>query len=381
MSPRADLELIDSVDRLESADTENMLRVVASSGAQVRQAAAMLLDQAAELDRLADAGRPRAIVITGMGGSAMAGDVAAAVAGSAAPLPISTYRGYTLPGWVGALDLVIAVSCSGETEETLEVFAEAQRRGCRLVAVGSEGSTLAAAAQEAGVPLLPVDGGGRPPRASLWALTVPVLAVLARFGIVELDGPALARVADVLDATSQRCSVAATVEVNPAKQLAVEVVDTLPMVWGTTPLGAVAAYRFMAQLAENADLPSVHGALPEANHNQVVTLDGAFAQHDDDELFRDRVEGPRAWPSLRLVLLRDEDEHPQVAKRAEVSLELALERAVPATVLIEDSGTPLERFAAMVQLIDFATVYVALVVGVDPSQIAPITMLKQRIAR
>jgi glucose/mannose-6-phosphate isomerase len=341
----------------------------------------MLIEHAAELDRLTEAGRPRAIVITGMGGSAMAGDVAGAVAGSAAPLPITTYRGYTLPGWVGTLDLVIAVSCSGETEETLEVFAEAQRRGCRLIAVGSEGSTLAAAARDAGVPLFPVDGGGRPPRASLWALTVPVLTVLARFGLVDLDSAALARLADVLDATSQRCGINAPLDSNEAKQLAAEIIDTLPMVWGTTPLGAVAAYRLMAQLAENADLPSVHGALPETNHNQVVTLDGAFAARNDADLFRDRVDGPGPAPSLRLFLLRDADEHQQVAKRAEVSLALAAERSVPSTVLSEDAGTPLERFAAMAQQIDFATVYVALATGVDPNDIAPITSLKERIAR
>lgn len=378
---RVDADLLDAVERLEAADEGGMLRAVASSGAQVRQAASMLLDHAADLARLAEAGRPRSVVITGMGGSAMAGDVAAAVAGSASPLPITTYRGYTLPGWVGALDLVIAVSCSGETEETLEVFAEAQRRGCRLVAVGSEGSSLAAAALDAGVPLLPVDPGDRSPRASLWALAVPLLGIMASLDLVQVHGTELARLAEVLDATSQRCGVAVPVDANAAKQLAVELIDAIPMVWGSTDLGAVAAYRFMAQLAENADVPSAHGALPEANHNQVVTLDGPFAEYDEDDLFRDRVDGPRPRTSLRLIILRDGDEHPQVAKRADVSLDLAQERRIPTTVLLEESGTPLERFAALVQQIDFATVYLALVLGVDPTAIAPITSLKARIAR
>jgi glucose/mannose-6-phosphate isomerase len=381
VSANVDLDLLDSVERLEAADPGGMLRAVATSGAQVRLAVAMLREHAAELQHLSDAGRPRSVVVAGMGGSAMAGDVAGAVAGSASPVPIVTYRGYSLPGWVGALDLVIAVSCSGETEETLEVFAEAQRRGCRLVVVASAGSTLALAAEEAGALFLPIDPGGRSPRASMWALAVPVLAVLDRVGLVDVDATAMARLADVLDGTSQQCGVMALVDDNPAKQLAIEVVGTLPMVWGTTMLGAVAAYRFMAQLAENADLPSVHGSLPEANHNQVVTLGGAFAEHDDAELFRDRLDGPRPWPALRLVLLRDADEHPQVAKRAAVSQELAQERAVPTTVLSVDDGTALERFAALVQLMDFATVYVALVVGIDPCEIVPITSLKERIAR
>lgn len=381
MSARNDVDVLDSASGLEAGDPGGMLRATASSGAQVRQALAMLAAHADDLAHIAAAGRPRAIIVAGMGGSAMAGDVAAAVAGITAPLPLTTLRGYTLPGWVGALDLVITVSCSGETEETREVFAEAHRRGTRLVAVAAEQSSLAEAAREAGVLVLPVDGGGRAPRASMWALAVPVLGVLDALGVIDADATTLGRLADLLDATSAECGVGVPVDANPAKQLALELLDTLPMIWGTTTLGSVAAYRFMAQLAENADVPGVHGELPEANHNQVVTLDGPFAARSDDELFLDRVEGPRVAPRLRLFLLRDIDEHPQVAKRAAVSQDLAEERSVPVTVVEFTVGTPLERFAAVVQRIDFATVYLALVLGVDPSAIAPITALKERIAQ
>ena len=126
----AGAERLDDVALLETADPSSMLRQVASSAAQVREAARAAAD--ASLDELAAGGRPRAIVVTGMGGSGIAGEVLAAVAGQGCPVQVTTVHDYRLPGWVGAADLVIAVSCSGATEETLSAAEEAVRRGCRL---------------------------------------------------------------------------------------------------------------------------------------------------------------------------------------------------------------------------------------------------------
>src|SRR3954470_7193045 len=135
-----DGDVLDDVAALEAGDPAGMLRDIASSGAQVRQA---VVDAAeAGIDRLADGGRPRALVVTGMGGSGIAGDVLAAVAGLACPVPITVHRGYGLPGWVGAADVVAAVSCAGATEETLSAAEESVRRGARLVAVGAPTSAL-----------------------------------------------------------------------------------------------------------------------------------------------------------------------------------------------------------------------------------------------
>src|SRR5690606_1361032 len=136
---------LDDAAAVEAADPGGMLRQVASSGAQVREAQRAAAE--AGIAALAEEGRPRAIVIAGVGASALAGEVLAAVCGIGCPVPVSTVRGYRLPGWVGAADLVIAVSCSGETEETLEVAAEAARRGCRLLRVGAADAPLASPAE------------------------------------------------------------------------------------------------------------------------------------------------------------------------------------------------------------------------------------------
>ncbi|HEY5335424.1 MAG TPA: tobH protein, partial [Mycobacteriales bacterium] len=119
--PGAGVDL-DDVDAVEAVDTGQMLRAVASSAAQVREAVALTAD--AGLDRL-DHSRPRSLVTVGMGGSGIAGDVLAAAVGPSCPVPVVTYRGFGLPGWVGAADVVLAVSCSGSTAETLSATEEA----------------------------------------------------------------------------------------------------------------------------------------------------------------------------------------------------------------------------------------------------------------
>ncbi len=371
---------LDSVAALEAADPQGMLRTVAGAGAQLRQSA--LLAAEAGLDRLAAGGRPRAVVVVGMGGSGIAGDVLAAVAGAGCPVPIVVHRGYGLPGWVGVADLVVAVSCSGGTEETLSATDEAIRRGCSLLTVGAPDSPLAERAEQARAPHVPVTGD-RMPRASLWALATPIVLAGHALGLLSAPADAVEAAAAELDATAARCRPANDSFLNPAKTLALDLAGTLPMAWGSSPLAGVAAYRFAGQLAENAKYPAISGVLPEANHNQVVTFDGRYgagaaAGGGDDDFFRDRAaqEGLR----LRLVLLRDTDEHPQIARRAVASRELAAARGIGVSELPATGSAPLERLASLVGLIDFASVYLGLLLGVDPTPITAIAELKRRIA-
>src|SRR3954452_19358882 len=139
-----DTELdLDDVSAVAAADPGGTLRQIATAGAQVRTGVSTMTDSADLVARVVAEGRPRAVVIAGMGGSGVSGDVLAAVLGPGCPVPVVTVRDYVLPGWVGAMDLLIAVSCSGGTEETLELVDEGIRRGVRVLGVGSPGSPLA----------------------------------------------------------------------------------------------------------------------------------------------------------------------------------------------------------------------------------------------
>lgn len=375
----ADDRVLDDLDALSRIDPGDMLRATADAGAQVRRALTATGPEV--LARIAEDGRPRSVVVTGMGGSGISGDVLAAVCGLRCPVAISTVRGYVLPGWVGSLDLVLAVSCSGGTEETLAVAAEAVKRGSRLVGVGALGSPLHELVVSApGALFIPVEAGSLMPRAALWLLATPLLLVADALGLSDISRLALERAADVLDQTSVECGPVAPLADNRAKLLGLSLATSLPMVWGTSPLGAVAAYRLACQLNENAKLPVVVGALPEANHNQVVALDGPFVGVGSDDIFRDPVEDGAGPARLRLVLLRDSEEHPQDARRAAVSRDIAERRDVAVDVVVAQDGPPVARLASLIGLADWASVYAAVALGVDPSPIGPIVELKARIA-
>jgi glucose/mannose-6-phosphate isomerase len=397
-------ERLDNVTLLEAADPSGMLRQVASAAAQVREAARVAHE--ADLGELIAAGRPRAIVVTGMGGSGIAGDVLAAVAGPGCPVQVTAVHDYRLPGWVGAADLVIAVSCSGATEETLSAAAEAVRRGCHLLGVGSADSPLAAVAEQARAAFIPVKPIGMP-RSMLWGLSVPLVVAASRLGLFDMPAEAYEAAAAELERVAHLCRPDSEAFVNPAKGLALELSGELPMIWGTSPLAGVAASRFANQLFENAKYPAIPGVLPEANHNQVVVFDGTFAPEPDGGALPGADGGLLPGPEdgglgaglpaglgngqvpqeqlspvpLRLVLLRDKHEHPQVARRREESAKLAAQRGIEVSELTAAGDLPLERLASLVQLIDYASVYLAIASGIDPAPIAVIQELKARIAQ
>lgn len=364
---------LDDAAAVERADRQGMLPALASAAPQVRVAATLTAES--DLTGVLAGGRPRAVVCAGMGGSGIAGDVLASVAGTRCPVPIVVHKDFGLPGWVGANDLVLAVSYSGGTAETLSAADEAVRRGVRWVAVGASGSPLAGRAEQSGAPMIPVRGG-RAPRASLWALTVPGLLVTERLGLLA-DPLDLEAVATRLEHVAAACHLGRDSFVNPAKNLALALAGKVVSVWGTSPMTAVAAYRFACQLNENAKLPAAFGTLPEAGHNQVVTFDGPFVGPAD--IFADPdLDGP-GTPSLAQVLLRDPAaERVEIIEQVRAVEAIAVARQVDLRALSADGRSELERFASLVGLVDFASVYVAIAAGLDPSPVAAIDELKAR---
>jgi glucose/mannose-6-phosphate isomerase len=383
--PEPDYGRLDDPEALAEADPGEMLRHVASAAAQVREA--QLLATEAGVDRIASGGRPRAVVVAGMGGSGIAGEMLAAVCGLGCPVPITTVRGYRLPGWVGAADLVIAISRSGSTEETLGLVADAARRGCRLLCVGTGGSPLAEMAVQSGALFVPVPPAART-RAALWGLAVPPLLAANALGLANVGPEVVERTAERLEEMSHLCRPASESFVNPGKQTALEIAGSVPMIWGTSPLTGMVARQFAAQLAINAKYPAISDELPEANHGQLMTFDGVFAAAAgaasgvsavEDDFFRDRVDEPET-PRLRLVIVRDTEEHPRVARRREVSTELARERGVPVTRLTAQGEHPLERLAGLIAHADYASVYLALAIGADPTPVPAIKELEARLS-
>ena len=382
--PVADERLLDDMAALSENDPGGMLRHTASAGAQVRESVALAAE--ANLGALADEGRPRAVVIAGIGTAGRTGDVLVTVAGPRCPVPVIPHRSTGVPGWVGAADVVIAVSASGRSPEALAAADAAARRGARLVAVGAPDSQLQSVAEGARAPFIPVPRRA-PARASLWGLIVPVLLAARALGLVKVNEADLAETAARLDADADRCRPSAESFVNPAKSLALGLAGSVPIVWGSSPLATAAARRFGDTLSANARYPVVAGALGEAGRGRVGLLDGVFGglAESSRDVFADlheAVEGTR----LRVVLLRDgglnaddDTDEPLVVeeRRADAVQTLAERRGVRCDVVTAEGGSALERLASLIAVPDFASIYLALAHGLDPMAVPAITEMKE----
>jgi hypothetical protein len=378
-----DESLLDDEQAMLANDPGGMLRATASAGAQVRESAALAAET--DLSLLEDEGRPRAVVVAGIGTAGLTGSILATVAGPRCPVPIIGHRSAGVPGWVGAADVVIAVSASGRSPEALAAADAAARRGARLVAIGNPDSELEAMAERARAPFIPVPRRA-PARASIWGLTIPVLLAARALGLVKVTEADFAETATRLDADAERCRPGAETFVNPAKSLALGLAGSIPIVWGSSPLATVAARRFGDTLAANARYPVMAGALGEAGRGRVGLLDGVFGglAESSRDIFSEDEESELT--RLRLVVMRDGGLNPQdeadepVAveeRRAEAVQTLAERRGVRCDVLTAEGGSSLERLASLLAVPDFASLYLALAHGLDPMAVPAIDEMKE----
>jgi glucose/mannose-6-phosphate isomerase len=306
----------------------------------------------------------RSILVCGMGGSGISGDVLAAAGSATLRAPVTVARGYRVPAWVGPDTLVFAMSYSGGTEETLSAAGEALERGAGLVAVCS-GGTLAKTAESAGAPVVPCPGGFMP-RAALGHLVAPLFVVSERLGLLPGGAADVAAAAEQAARRREACGPDITGDANPARRLARRIGRTLPLVWGGGSIGSVAAYRFKADVNENAKAPAFWNHLPELDHNEIC----GFGQHGDV-----------TRQVITLVVLRHAYEHPRLAARFEATLAI-VDETVGATLEVQAEGPG--RLAQLVDLMyvgDWTSVYMALDAGVDPGPIEAIARLKDELAR
>lgn len=386
--PTIDESRLDDIDRLEAVDSRAALRALATSGAQVRRA--VLAAEEAGIDRVAGGERPRSVLVASLGGSAVVSDVLDCLAEPASPVPVTVRRDAPLPGWIGPLDLVIAVSQSGRAAGPLALASEAARRGASLLTVGSADTPLHdVCARARGVH---VDIGMAPPssRTAVWSLLTPVLMAADRLGILHCGVPVLERVADVLDARAEECRPSSESFVNPAKLLALGIAETVPVVLGDGPLTGVAAGRAASMLARTARMPALHGWLPDDAAQVVACFDGPYAHSDSSvaepghdtghDIFADPfLDGPPT-PQLGLLVLRDSLRQggAEVRRLAEAVEAGARDAGVKVWEVDAVEGEPIERLASLFALTDFAATYLAIGLRLDPSVSPHVADLRDR---
>ncbi|MEP7055970.1 MAG: SIS domain-containing protein [Actinomycetota bacterium] len=340
--------LLDDPEAIAERDPGDALIAVASAPAQVRES----VFTAGEIDysELVADGRPRSIVVAGMGAAGRAGDLLGAVLGNSCPIPVLSHRGYGLPGWVGPADLVAVVSQSGMTEETLSAADEAVRRGCRVFAVTRGESSLADRIEGRG-PVAVLPRTSRRSSTSLWGLSIPLIFLAGELGLGGGGPAAIGEPVEILESMTERFKPTRDAFLNPAKTLALALAGRLPIAWGTTAVTGVAAARFANQLAVIAQYPAISGVLPEAGHRESAGRD--MREH--------------GGLPVHFALFRDTDEHPQVANRADAARELRESMGSSVVEIKAEGATPLARLASLAALGDFAAVYLALLLGVNPA--------------
>ena len=384
MAPFFDESRVDSDEALTALDSHQTLRALATSGAQVREALA--LSEEAGIERVAGGERPRSVLVASLGGSAVVCDVLELLAEPGSPVPVSVRRNVPLPGWVGPLDLVIAVSLSGRAPGPLALAAEAARRGAALLTVGAVDSPLADVAAQARGVHIGIGRGRTTSRTALWSLLAPVLLGAGHLGIVDVDARVLTQTADRLDELAESCRPSSESFVNPAKVLAADLAEGVPVVLGDGPLNGVAAARATSMLARTARVPATSGELPDDAAQVVACFDGPFTAaysggartsggntDRGDDIFTDPfLDGPAA-PRLSLLMLRDVLPDPLTREAdearilAEAVTEAAREAGVRVSEVTAQPGHPLTRLAGQIATTDFAATYLALGLGLDPA--------------
>ncbi|MFC7309972.1 SIS domain-containing protein [Streptomyces monticola] len=372
-----DESLLDDPDALNRVDRRGLLRGAAEAGARVRTA----LRHAAEagITELKPEGRPRAVLVAGPGtASTCVADLIGALAGASCPVtrlsptgvaPAAGALRWSLPGWAGPVDLLLLATPDG-TEPGLELLAEqAYRRGLTVVSVApargplteAVGSKHGLAVPMATPPHEAYDETAPAGPDALWALLTPLLALLDRTGLIGAPPDVLQKVADRLDATAERCGPVVATYSNPAKTLAAELDESLPLIWTEGPTAGPVGRRFAAVLGEIAGRPALAVELPEAlpAHGALLTGDLA-AGADPDDFFRDRVDEAQALRA-RAVLLRDRPTGGLSA--APAARELALGHGTAISELEPEEGDELETLAELIAVTDFAAVYLALASG------------------
>lgn len=304
----------------------------------------------------------RNVLICGMGGSAVAGDLIASTYYERTRVPLMVHRGYYLPGWADDHTLALLMSYSGETEETLTAAMQALEREAPAIAVTSGGKLDTWYNGKHGVPVLPIPGGLQP-RMALLHMLIPAVVILSRLGVIPPQEQELDAARDAIVAAVECYGPARPTDANPAKQLAERLYDKVPVIYGAEVTAGV-AFRWKCQFNENAKQPSFWAALPEMNHNEIVGWEQAGPFGDQ----------------AQVVMLRDPRQHRQVERRLALTREI-IKGGVTDVLTIEGEGeSPLARVLDLVLLGDYVSLYSACLRRVDPEPVDSIGILKAGLA-
>lgn len=303
---------------------------------------------------------PENVIVAGMGGSGIGGELVKDYARGKSQVPVEVSKDYKLPAYADKRTLVVLVSYSGDTEESLSAFLDAVQHKCMIYCVSS-GGTLLKYAEKLKVPYLQVPSG-MPPRAALPHLLVPLLTVVEKAGLVSGVSAELAEATKLLERIAKENAPEKPAEENLAKTLAFGINGKSPVVYGFGMLRGV-AMRWKQQFNENSKVPAKWEVFSELNHNEVVGWENA----------------KRLGKDYAAVLLRDKAESVEIRSRIEITKAL-MQPTVSNTFEVWAQGkSELAKMLSTICIGDFTSVYLAYLRKVDPTPVKTISLLKAKL--
>ncbi len=348
---------LDDKDSLSRIDASGMIEVICSFPEQMRNA----MEIAQAEFSLPDTDSIRSVVVLGMGGSGVSGDIAVALSQGRSPIPVISYKGYRVPEFVGRETLVFSVSYSGNTEETIEATREVMERGAHVIGI-TTGGVLGELLNDKGLFFFQIPQGFQP-RAAVGYLCIPLLLTLERCGYLPDIGFELERASILVESRSNEYGPDNPTEGNPVKRLAKSLCGYLPVIYGSEGFLWVVATRWKNQINENAKYPAFSNNFPELNHNEIV-----------------------GWKNLKeicgmshLIMLRDDGEHERMKARVEITTEILSGSVSRITQVCARGASETEKLFDLIYFGDFLSVYLSLLIGEDPTPVERINELKKRL--
>jgi glucose/mannose-6-phosphate isomerase len=354
------MDILNNIKKMEESDPGGMYHRIYNFPSQFEDGLRRV--QEAKLPKW-DKGEMIHIVLAGLGGSAIGGDLVRSYLAERLEIPFFISRNYTLPDFVNSFSLVFVSSYSGNTEETLSAFDDASNRGAKIICLTSNGR-IEEIASRARLPYVKLPKGFQP-RAALGYSFVPVLAALEIFQFVHGEKEKIEKTQKFLEANREKYRIEVDTSENEAKQLAVKLHGKLPIIYASCDHFDTVSTRWKGQLCENAKMLAFHNVFPEFNHNELVgwKILSDYREH------------------LIVVILKDAEDHPRIKRRMEIVKSIIREQKVE-VIEIESCGKELlSRMFSLIQLGDFVSFYSAMLNGEDPSPVKVIDFLKNELAK
>ncbi|MEM3725327.1 MAG: bifunctional phosphoglucose/phosphomannose isomerase [Candidatus Bathyarchaeia archaeon] len=348
------VKILDNLDEIKRIDKGDMLSFCVNASKHFSEAAK--LAKTAKISY----SKPRKVIIAGMGGSAIGGELLKDWAVHKIAVPIEVCREYGLPAYANNDTLVFVVSYSGETEESLSAFLNAVKRKCMIVCISS-GGTLLKFAEKLNTPYLRLPSGF-PPRAALPYLFLPLPIILENFSSVSGVAQEISDTINILKQISDANSPEKPLEENFSKTLAANIDGTVPVVYGFGIYRAV-AQRFKQQFNENSKIPAKWETFPELNHNEIVGWE----------------EAGKLAERFSVIFIRDQNETPEIRHRIEATKELLPKNLLKIFEVWSAGENSLAKMLSTILIGDFTSVYLAILRGIDPTPVKTIAKLKDKM--